>query len=185
MLVQPVGAGEPKELPTPGLSIMDHAVWSDDGRQIAYEALTSQNDWNVYTQKIDGGPPVLVKTQGRNAYPTLSPDGTVAALHEEGGGISLYRARTRQPTAVKGVLASESPIRFVEAGRSLLVTDKGGKEVILTVVDLASGRRKTWKRLFLSVQRSGKTIVVTPGLKYYAYFSPRYSSDLYLVENLH
>jgi eukaryotic-like serine/threonine-protein kinase len=184
MLMQPVGAGEPKELPTPGLTIIDHGAWSDDSRQIAYEALTSQNDWNVYTQKIDGGPPVLVKAKGRNTYPTLSPDGTIVALHAEGGGISLYRAGTSRPAEVKRALASESPIRFVEGGRSLLVTDNGGKEVILTVIDLASGRRKQWKRWSLSAQRNAKTIVVTPDLKYYAYFSPRYSSDLYLVENL-
>lgn len=184
MLLQPVGAGEPKELPTPGLTLFDRATWSDDGRQIAYEALTSQNDWNVYTQKIDGGPPVLVKAKGRNATPTLSPDGSVVALHEEGGGISLYRAGTNQPTMVKGTLPSEFPIRFVDGGRSLLVCDDSSKEVVLTVLDLASGLRKPWKRLSFSVQRKGKIIAVTPDLKYYAYYSPRYSSDLYLVENL-
>ena len=184
MLVQPVGAGRAKEVSTPGLTILDHAAWSDDGRTIAYEGLTSQNDWNVYIQKIDGGAPVLVKAKGRNTDPTVSPDGSMVALHEEGGGISLYRARSGQPVAVKGALAAESPIRFVDGGRSLLVGDSSGKEVVLTLVDLASGQRKAWKRLYFSVQRKGKAIVVTPDLKYYAYYSPRYSSDLYLVQNL-
>ena len=85
----------------------------------------------------------------------------------------------------KGVTAAESPVRFVEAGRSLLVIDNSAKEIVLTVVDLASGHRQLWKRLSLSVLRKGKTIAVTPDLKYYAYCSPQYSSDLYLVENLH
>lgn len=85
---------------------------------------------------------------------------------------------------VKGVLAAESPIRFVDGGRSLLVADSSSKDVVITVVDLATGLRRTWKRLSFSVQRKGKSIVVTPDLKYYAYYFPRYSSDLYLVENL-
>jgi hypothetical protein len=139
---------------------------------------------HVYTQKIDGGPPVLVKAKGRTADPTLSPDGTIVALHEERVGISLYRTGGGQPTAVKGVVASEYPVRFVDGGRSLLVADTGSKEIVLTIVDLASGHRRPWKRLSLSVQRKGKAIVVTPDLKYYAYYSPRYSSDLYLVEDL-
>jgi eukaryotic-like serine/threonine-protein kinase len=185
MLVQPVGAGESRELPTPGLTVFDHATWSDDGRTIAYEALTSQNDWNVYTQKIDGGPPVLVKAKGRNTDPTLSPDGSVLALHEEAGGTSLYGTGSSQPSVVKGVLAPESPIRFVNGGRSLLVGASRGNDITVTVVDLTNGQRKLWKHLYRSAERTGKAIIVTPDLKYYAYYFPRYSSDLYLVENLH
>jgi Tol biopolymer transport system component/predicted Ser/Thr protein kinase len=185
ILLQPVGAGETRELPTPGLTVFDNLAWSDDGRQIAYEALTSEGDWNVYTQKIDGGPPVLLKAKGRNSGPALSPDGATVALHQDGGGIALYPAGGGKPVVVKGATAAEFPVRFMEAGRSLLVIDNSAKELALTVVDLASGRRQLWKRLSLSVQRKGKIIAVTPDLKYYAYYSPRYSSDLYLVENLH
>jgi eukaryotic-like serine/threonine-protein kinase len=184
LLLQPVGAGDPKELINPGMTIFDSAAWSDDCRHVAYEALTPEKDWNVYTQTIDGGPPVLVKAKGRKTDPTLSPDGTIIALHEEGGGISLYRAGSSQSTAVKGVVASEYPVRFVDGGRGLLVADTSSKVIVLTVVDLASGHRQSWKRLFLSVHRQGRPIAVTPDLKYYAYHSPRYSSDLYLVENL-
>ena len=186
LLLQPVGAGEPKELPTPGLTVFDTADWSGDGRQIVYEALTSENEWNVYTQKIDKGPPVLVKAKGRNAVPTLSSDGTTVALHEGNrvsGGIFLYTAGSK-PIAAKGVAASEYPVRFVDSGRSLLVADMSGKDVDLTLVDLTSGHRKLWKHLSLGVASKRRPLVVTPDLKYYAYDSPRYSSDLYLVENL-
>ena len=185
MLLQPVGAGVPRELPTPGMTTFDSAVWSDDSRQVAYEALTSQNDWNVYTQRIDSGPPVLVKAKARKSYPHLSPDGTTVALHEDGGGISLYRTGGGPPTAVKGATASEYPVEFVEGGRSLLVEGAIGNEVVLSVLDLATGHRQPWKHLSISVHRDLSPIVVTPDLKYYAYDSPRYASDLYVVENLH
>ena len=34
--VQPIGPGDSKDLPTPGLIAFDHPVWSDDGRQVVY-----------------------------------------------------------------------------------------------------------------------------------------------------
>ncbi|MFZ3216465.1 MAG: protein kinase [Candidatus Acidiferrales bacterium] len=185
LLLQPVGIGEPKELPTPGLIQFAHAEWSDDGREIVYEGQTPQNDWNVYTQRIDGGPPVLVKAKGSNATPILSPDGAIVVLRKEGGGLASYPAAGGQPTDVKGALASEFPVRFANGGRSLLVADPTSEGLVLTLVDVSSGRRELWKRLANGNVSGGRSIVVTPDLKYYAYDSPRYSSNLYLIENLH
>jgi eukaryotic-like serine/threonine-protein kinase len=185
--LQPIGPGESRELPTPGLKSFDHQGWSGDGRQVVYEAQTDQNDWNVYEQRIDGGPPALVKAGARNVFPLLSHDGELLALHEEQGGISLYRAGNPQPIAMKGVLESEYPVRFPTGGRSLLVGATSGHELVLTLVDLASGHRESWKRVPIEVQAGGQqfAFTVTPDLKYYAYSSPRYTSDLYIVDNLH
>jgi len=185
LVVQPIGPGEPKELPTPELVDFGHLVWSDDGQEIAYEAQTSQNDWNVYTQRVGSGSPILAKASGRNAFPTLSPDGGMLAVREERGGISLYRMDGSQPVAVKGVFDNEYPIRFAKGGRSLLVAEPTGHQLVLTLVELASGRRELWKRLTTEARGTTRAlIVVTPDLKYYAYQSPRYSSDLYVVDNL-
>jgi len=183
LLLQPIELGETEELPTPGLVSFNHAVWSDDGRQIAYEGQTLQNDWNVYTQRVASGPPILVKANGRNSFPVLSPDGETVALREERGGISLYRVGGSPPVAVKGVLDPEYPVRFTNGGRSLLVVEPTGGELVLTLVDLASGHREVWKR-FKAEAEVGTTVVVTPDLKYFAYPSPRLSSELYLVDNL-
>jgi eukaryotic-like serine/threonine-protein kinase len=185
LVVQPIGPGEPKELPTPELVDFGHLVWSDDGQEIAYEAQTSQNDWNVYTQRVGSGSPILAKASGRNAFPILSPDGGMLAVREERGGISLYRMDGSQPVAVKGVLDNEYPIRFAKGGRSLLVAEPTGHQLVLTLVELASGRRELWKRLTTEARGTTRAlIVVTPDLRYYAYQSPRYSSDLYILDNL-
>ena len=185
LVVHPIGPGEPKELPTPELVDFGHLVWSDDGQKIAYEAQTSQNDWNVYTQRVGSGSPILAKASGRNAFPILSPDGGMLAVREERGGISLYHMDGSQPVAVKGVLDNEYPVRFAKGGRSLLVAEPTGHQLVLTLVELASGRRELWKRLTTEARGTTRAlIVVTPDLKYYAYQSPRYSSDLYIVDNL-
>ncbi len=184
LLLQPVGPGEPKELPTAGLVVFDHESWSDDGRFIAYEAQTAQNDWNVYRQPIAGGSPVLVQSGARNSYPKLSADGEMMALRRDRGGISLYRLDGSQPVALQGAEESEYPIRFADGGKSLLVEQISGHEIVLTLVDLATGHRTPWKR-FKSESRDGTQVITTPDLKYYAYQTPRYSSVLYIVANLH
>jgi Tol biopolymer transport system component len=186
--LQPIGPGGARKLLTPGLKAFDHQRWSDDGLQVVYEAQTDQNDWNVYTQRVESGPPILVTTHGRNSFPTMSPDGATIALREEKGGIFLYGRGGAPSVAVKGAVEQEYPIRFANGGKALLVEGTIGRELVLTLVDLASGRRETWKRVPEEIRQGGGQfigIVVTPDLKYYAYSAPRYASDLYMVENLH
>jgi len=182
-MLQPVGLGEPKELPTAGLVEFAYASWSDDGRFIAYEAQTTQKDWNAYIQSIAGGPPALIRSGARNSYPKLSPDGSTAALRGDRGGISLYRINGSQPVALQGSGESEYPVRFANGGKSLLVSEGNGHELVLTLVGLADGQRTLWKRIETD-QMDGSEIVVTPDLKYYAYQTPRYSSVLYVVGNV-
>jgi WD40-like Beta Propeller Repeat len=183
--LQPVGPGTPRELPTPGLVNFDHQSWSGDGRVVAYEAETDRNEWGVYRQRISGGgPPTLVKTEGRDGHPILSSDGSMLAVHVDGAGVSLYRADSAQPAPLKGGLPDQYAMRFTADGRALLVAESSEKETVFTLVDLASGRRQLWKRLPTNARTGSWGLVVTPDLKYYAYSSPRFASDLYIVENL-
>jgi serine/threonine protein kinase len=183
MLLQPIGLGEPKELPTPGLVNFDHAAWSDDGRFTAYDAQTTQKDWNAYVQPIAGGSPVLLRAGARNSYTKLSPDGSMAALRGDRGGIWLYRMNGSQPVALQGAGESEYPVRFANGGKSLLVSEATGHEFVLTLVDLAGGHRTLWKRIETD-ELDGSEIVVTPDLRYYAFIAPRFSSVLYVVGNV-
>jgi serine/threonine protein kinase len=186
--LQPIGPGDSKDLPTPGLIAFDHYVWSDDGREIVYEAETGENKWNIYKQAVAGGASVLVKTDARDTYPVISPSGDTVALREGRGGISLYHdhGNESQPVPVTTASENEYPIRFVKNGTALLVAEQSGGELALTVIDLASGHRETWKRIPDDYSsRANQLLVATPDLKYYAYPFPRYSSVLYTVENLH
>jgi len=183
LVLQPVGLGTPRELSAPGVTGIANVTWSDDGRQIAYEGLFSGKQWNVYTQKIDGGPPTLVAPHGRAAFPVLSADASVLAVHDD-NGISLYRAGTNGPQSLKGALASERPVRFVSGGRELLVSGPSGSAMDVTLVDLTSGHRQLWKHLPIRSIANASGLAATPDLEYYAYGTTHYSTDLYLVENL-
>ncbi|MBV8476787.1 MAG: PD40 domain-containing protein, partial [Acidobacteria bacterium] len=158
--------------------------WSQDGKHIVYEGETAQHEWNVYIQSVKGELPTLLKRGGHNSYPTLSPDGSVVALHEMSGGISLYRIGEQPPTPLKGAEESEYPIRFIEGGRSLLVGKSTGDELALTRIDIGTGKRRPWKS-FHSTGLVDQLMVATPNLEYYAYPSGRGASILYIVDNLH
>ena len=62
-------------------------------------------------------------------------------------------------------------MRFYDGGKSLLVSDATGHEPVLTLVDLADGHRKLWKRIQTDAQ-DRSLFVATPDLKYYAYSTP-------------
>jgi hypothetical protein len=183
MMLQPVGLGKPKELSTSGLVEFGNASWTDDGHFIAYEAQTMQMDWNAYVQPIAGGPPVLIRSGARNSYPKLSPDGSIAALRGDRGGISLYRLNGSRPVALQGSRESEYPVRFANGGKSLLVAEGNGHELVLMLVELAAGHRTLSKRIEAN-QRDGSEIAITPDFKYYAYEANRESSVLYIVANV-
>ncbi|HUO15092.1 MAG TPA: protein kinase [Verrucomicrobiae bacterium] len=184
LTLQPVGLGEQKELPTPGITAFAHASFSGDGQKIAYEGLAAGKEWNVYTQKLDGTPPTLIAPRGKDAFPVLSADGSTLAITDSGKGILLYHGNNNQPEELKGSLPFEHPVRFVNKDRSLLVAKVTGIGSDVTLIDLAGGHRQLWKHVPSRFYGSGAVVAVTPDLKYYAYGIPDYSTDLYLVENL-
>jgi eukaryotic-like serine/threonine-protein kinase len=193
LTLTPVGLGATKQLPTPGLNMVDHVAWSDDNRQIVYEGLAEGKDWNVYTQKADGsGSPELIGSKGRDAFPVLSPDGRVVAMRDASKGLVLIHLEQnsdqnkveREMVPVKDSLPGEHPIRFFDHGRSLLTAEVTGKGTSVTSIDLATGRRQPFRQLTTRMVVGSQNMVVTPDLKYYAYAAPNYLSDLYLVENL-
>lgn len=183
--IQSLGAGQSRDLPTPGLVAFDRIRWCADGQQIVYEAQTEQGGWNVYRQMIAGGSPQLLAANSKNSYPTLSTDGKIAALRQRGQGIALYPTDGGKPFPLKGASNNEYPVLFPTGNKSLLVLEPTANEQILTLIDLASGRRQPWKRFPSEAHSDDQLFVATPDLKYYAYPLPRDSSVLYVVEDLH
>ena len=93
------------------------------------------------------------------AFPVLSPDGRTVALCEERGGISLYGTGS-QPLALKGV--TEYAIRFTSDGKSLLVAEPTGRELVLTLVDLSSGHREPWRRVPSALETRDQSYLLLP-----------------------
>jgi eukaryotic-like serine/threonine-protein kinase len=182
--LQPAGAGESRDLSTSAIAQYDHVSWSDDGRFIAFEGETAQQDWNVYVQAVAGGTPRLVQGSARNSFPRLAPDGRTMALRLEQKGILLNRMDGSPLVPLSVGHESEYPVRFTSDGKSLLVAEPTGHEIVVDIVNLADGRRTPWKQ-FKSEGTDASRFVITPDLKYYAFAVPRYSSVLNIVSGLH
>jgi eukaryotic-like serine/threonine-protein kinase len=180
--LQPLGPGQSRNMPTPGLIAFNMMNWSDGGQRIAYEAQSEQGDWNVYTQWIASGPPVRI-APGRDVNPVLSPDGKTVAISQPGRGILLYPADGGDPTPLKNAQENEMPARFANSGKSLLVAAPSDQGLVLTLIDLNNGHRELWKRV-PAEDRYTYIFSATPDLKYYAYAFPGFSSVLYTIENL-
>jgi dipeptidyl aminopeptidase/acylaminoacyl peptidase len=179
-----VGAGESRDLSTSGISRYDHVSWSDDGRFIAFEGETAQQDWNVYVQEVGGGAPRLVQGSSRNSFPRLAPDGRMVALRLGPKGVLLNRMDGSPLVPLSIGHETEYPVRFTGDGKSLLVVEPTGHEYLVSLVNLADGKRTLWKQ-FKSEGTDASRFVVTPDLKYYAFSTPRYSSVLNIVSGLH
>jgi Tol biopolymer transport system component len=181
--LQPVGPGQSKNLPTPGLIAFNTMNWSDDGKRIVYQGQTEQRDWNVYTQWIDGGSPIRI-APSQDVNPLLSPDGKTLALIERGRGVLLYPAEGGAATLLKNGKDDEIPVRFASGGKSLLVAEPTDSGIVLTLVDLSTGHREEWKRI-TAADHASCILVATPDLRYYSYPVTGYASVLYTIENLH
>jgi eukaryotic-like serine/threonine-protein kinase len=180
--LQPVGAGESRDLSPSGLIQYDHISWSEDGRFIVFEGLTSQQNWNIYVQPISGGAPRLVQPGGRNGYPRLSADGSVMAYREPGVGVLLNRLDGSGSKLLAAGHPYDFAVRFTNDGKSVVVAESPTHEVIVSLMTIADGHRAEWKRFPSGTDAS--RVTVTGDLKYYVYSTPRYSSVLDVVTGL-
>lgn len=182
--LQSVGAGESRDLSMPGFVQYDHVSWSEDGRYIVYEALTAEHDWNIYVRPVSGGEPRMVQAGGRDGRARLSFDGSVMVFRDSVRGELLINRMDGSPSKqLSGGQAGDYVVRFTNDGKSLLVAEASSHEVVLSLMDVASGSRKEWKHLPNAIDAS--RVVATGDLKYYAYSTPRYSSVLDVVSGLH
>jgi len=129
-------------------------------------------------------PPDPAGVYGLSAI-VLTPDGKTVAALDAGQRIVLVPVEGGPPRPLPAFAEGDRPVRWSVDG-SLFVA-QGNMPVDISRVDVATGRRSSWKRLAppdpAGVYRLGP-IVLTPDGKSYAYGCYRVLSDLYLVEGL-
>lgn len=78
--------GTPRRL-TPVGQFASDAVWSPDGSQIAYSAVTERQNFDVYVMGADGSDPRrLTEDAGWDAPVGWSPDGLTVLIRTQRGG---------------------------------------------------------------------------------------------------
>jgi len=186
----PVGAGEPKMIPTDSI-VVAMARYTRDGQAILLRGYKRGESARWWTMPASGGKAVPIeKSEDAAHWIANSPDGKWVAFAMKGGKIRiqpLAEGKARE-IAFSDTLKVRAPIQWSDDGRSLFAVEPGfGTPLRVYKIDIATGEESVWKEL----QPPDATgvgvipeVVVGPDGKAYAYSFTQMLGDLYLATGL-
>jgi tRNA A-37 threonylcarbamoyl transferase component Bud32/Tol biopolymer transport system component len=188
LILIPTGAGEPRLLPKAGIRYQPQANFFPDGRRVLVQGNEPGRGIRLFVQPLDGTPrPISPEGVNFGRWQALSPDGVRVAAIGPDARIALYSVEPGKPRRIAGLEPGELPIRWTPDGRTLYVAGRAGAMATISLLDVETGERTTWKTLdppdpagILSV---GPFFISEDG-KSYAYSYRREVGDLFLVEGL-
>jgi Tol biopolymer transport system component len=113
----------------------DQAVWSPDGRKIAYTRQQPNGRWDIYLMNANGsGKTALTRTSVSEEQPAWSPDGKrLAFIRQERGRWSIYvmRVGTRNARKISpGNADEQNPAWSPDGKRIAFVRTEGARMLI-------------------------------------------------------
>jgi len=181
----PTGPGEPRTLPNSGLDNYEGAYWFPDGGRVSIEAQEKGRRWRCYEQAIDGGEAKPLTPEGTHGC-LVSPDGRLLAAEDDQGRKLVFPLGGGEVRTVPAARPDDGLLQWTSDSAGLFLR-RPGMPVQIERLDLAGGRRVSWKELSPS-DPAGilgiNEVVLTPGGRFYAYSVRRVLSELYVVEGL-
>jgi Tol biopolymer transport system component/tRNA A-37 threonylcarbamoyl transferase component Bud32 len=130
--------------------VEEFPAWSPDGRMLAYATSSSGNAtnsraWDIWVVQAGGGAPVnrTADHEGRDLFPSWSPDGSQIAFwsDRDGGGCYVMPALAGAARRVAAAsLVDPNPPQWSDDGQSLGCVSRTGEAVQLDVFALANGQ---------------------------------------------
>jgi len=186
----PTGPGEARTLRRGRVNDYQWAFFLPDGTGVVVVGSEKGRPKRIWTQALPDGEPQPFSPEGTTTLgPAVTPDGRfVAGLSAEAGAAyALYPVAGGPSRAIRGLVATDQPLRFSPDGRFLFAQEASGVPVRVVRLDLATGERRRWLAL-APPDRSGvasiPVIDVTPDGRSYLYDYLRDLSDLYVVSGL-
>jgi serine/threonine protein kinase len=187
IILLPTKAGE---LRTITHDAIDHVAvsWNADGKRLVFAGLEPGHATRLWVQDLDGGKPRPISPEGGALFAVyVSPDGKEAQGLGPDGKAYLFPVDGGDPRIVPGLEPGDQMAGFTGDGRSIVVHNLAGLPFVVSLVDIASGKRKIWKQIVpadaAGVDNVG-FIIFTSDMKSYVYSYARTLSDLYLVDGL-
>jgi Tol biopolymer transport system component len=187
IILLPTKAGEPR---TVTHDEIDHVTvgWHPDGKRIVFAGNEPGHAIRLWVQNLENGKPRPISPEGGSLFAVyVSPDGKEVIGLGPDGKIYLYPVDGGEPRIAAGIGPSDRTAGFSGDGRSIIVHNLAGLPMVVSLVDIESGKRKTWKQIVpadaAGVDNIGN-FLLTPDMKSYVYSYSRALSDLYLVEGL-
>jgi Tol biopolymer transport system component len=183
----PAKAGASRAVTNDGI---DHvgATWHPDGKRIVFSGTEPGHAMRIYVQDLEGGKPKPISPEGGgNIGVFVSPDGKFASGFGPDGKRWFFPIDEGEARPIPGLQRQDQLDGWSEDGRSIFVHNRAGLPCIVSRVDLATGKRTTWKQIApadaAGVDSAGN-IYLTPDAKSFVYSYVRTLSDLYVVEGL-
>jgi Tol biopolymer transport system component len=190
LVLYPTGAGQPKQVPMPGLKVVS-AAFLPDSRNALVEAAQQGRGPRIYAVDLEGGKLRPLTPEGwQEVFGSPSIDREGKRFVAQGPDKKQYVCTIGggEPVPIPGlgpndpVVGWTSDPRFVYVQRSI-----GSVPARVERLDLTTGKAVSWKEL-MPADAAGVTTVfvgtILPDGSAYAYSYGRWLSELYLVEGL-
>ncbi len=183
----PTGAGDSRQITNDTIN-HQWARWLPDGKRFVFAGNEPQHGVRLYVQDTSGGKPTAISPENVDAQAfIISPDGQmVVGIGPDEKGY-FYPVAGGEPKLVNGMLVGEVPISFNQDGRSLYLYRAGEVPASISLLEIATGKKKLWKQI-VPIDPTGVStigpIAMTPDGKSYVYGFHRTLGDLYAVEGL-
>ncbi|MEO5926779.1 MAG: WD40 repeat domain-containing serine/threonine protein kinase [Bryobacteraceae bacterium] len=190
LILLPIGAGQPRELPTSGLQEFLSAAWFPDGKRFMFVAAGADHVARTFLQDLEGGAPQPIGGENLRAA-LVSPDGRELAAYASDGNFVSVQVDGGASRPIPGMEAGEEFIQWSADGHYLYIRKAGDAAVELLRLDPRTGQRTPWRTLdvpdrvgFVSLEVAPGSIRITPDGKstLYTYWQAR--GELYVADGL-
>jgi eukaryotic-like serine/threonine-protein kinase len=185
----PTGAGTPKRIPIEGVDPVG-AFTLPRGKGYVVAALGKSEPVDLFVVGPEGGKPRLIRTEGLqlDGGGAVAPDGESLVYSAAGGQLKIASLSGGQTQVVPGppLERGTRPVSISEDGRFLYVARYGEVPAPVERLELASGRRETWKKMGPEDSTGViaiRAIHIAPDGRSYAYSYTRVvASDIYVIQ---
>jgi Tol biopolymer transport system component len=190
MLLSPLGMGPTHAVPNPdALSYEGIPIWLPDGKRIVITGRRGSEPSRGYVCDVASGAAKPFGAPGVHwdsfGGPPHSPDGKQVVLQDANGTLLRWPVDGGEPLSIPGLVAGDDPLAWTDDGAALFV---GGSTVpiVITRLDLATGKRTLWKTISPSDAAGLRytTVTISPNGKFWAMATAKLLTDLFVVDGL-
>jgi hypothetical protein len=184
LLIYPTGAGETRQLDRANLEHYSTARWFRDGKAVLISGNEPGKGTRFYVQELESAPRTVTPEGTRDGL--LSTDGKSILARGTDGKYSIYPIAGGEPRPIPALMQADILAQWSADEKSALVYRLGEIPYRLERVDLATGRRLSFKE-FAPADRTGllslREIFVTDDLRSYAYTAYYQVSSLFVSDS--